>query len=145
MMTPGFHRVLVVSEEPLGGIMTRLLQAEGLTVDVVLSYGRHQTMYAKLAERAHDVVVLTNTTLTPTHILQVIPVIRRLFPWVRIVVLSGWLEGEFLSALERLEVRDAFKLPADLAAAVRRIHTLAHMTRIGQPATFGGARWLSMN
>ena len=78
-------------------------------------------MYAKLASRVYEVVVLSNTTLAPGHILEVVPEIQFRFPSVSIVVLSGYMEDDFASRLVSLGVHDVFKMPSEARDAARRI------------------------
>ena len=117
-----------MSEVELGTVLTAMLQAKHLAVDVVESYGRHDAMYASLSRGAYDVVLLSNTTLTPKLILEVAPVIQSRFPAVRIVVLSGWMENDFVVSLELLDVHDVFKMTEGIEAAVHRIAELVNGT-----------------
>ena len=124
MTDTGFHKVLIVSEAPLGLVLTRMLQDRHVAADVVESYGRHAAMFAKLAEGEYPVVVLSNTTLTPKLMLEVIPEIQLRFPSVTILVLSACLESDFAASLERLRVHEVFKMLEDFEAAVERIAEL---------------------
>ncbi len=118
------RRILLVSELKIGAAFAGLLKGDDRDVDVVESYGRHEAMYVGLRHQAYDVVVLTNTTLLPCHILEVIPEIQSRFPAVRIVVMSGWMEPPFVKSLARLGIRDVFRLVADAETIKRRIVAL---------------------
>lgn len=118
------HRLLLVSDVPLAKLLVALLQAEDREIDSVESYGRYHALYAKLSCQAYDVVVLTNTTLTPKLILQVTPEIQWRFPAVSIVVLSGVMADDLAARLASLGIHDVFEMPNETFDAVRRIREI---------------------
>ena len=98
--------VLIIADE-LGPPLREVLEREGLDVSIVKSYGRLEEVYSELARKHYDLVIPTNNSLGPQHLLEVVPEIRKRHPKIRIVVLSGYHPPDFVSRLQQSGI-DAF-------------------------------------
>ena len=111
-------------EEGLGEVLQAELEDEGFGSEIVESYGRLDEIYNELSVPGYRMVILTNNSLSPPHIVAVVPEIRKRFPAIKIVVLSGYTESAFVAKLHNAGINAFFEMPfdsVDLIATVERL------------------------
>jgi len=126
------HKILVVADE-LGMILKEFLHAEGFDDNIVKSYGRLEEVYSELARLEYDMVILTNNSLRPGDILDLVPEIKLRFPGIRILVLSGYTSLDFVLKLKREKIDDFFPLPFKADELLPRIKELLYTKSITKP------------
>jgi len=93
------NRLLLVAGSDLAPLLKTPLESEGFLVDIVECYGRLDDVYTELSRIKHDAVLLTNNSLKPQHILELVSSIRKTFPNILILVLSGIYDSGLLTSL----------------------------------------------
>ena len=116
--------LLIAAKDPLGDIFSQALVEEGFDVVVVESYGRLDEVYSELSRKKYDLVIATNNSLTPTHILELIPEIKRRWPDIKVVVLSGYYFPDFVVELKRANIDEFFPSPYRFGDILAKIQGL---------------------
>jgi hypothetical protein len=105
--------VLVVAEKrTFGACLMRILQAHGCLVTIMESCGR-ETVHAgrRAVSKDFDLVILTNTCLTPAHIRTCVLDVKTRYPHARTLVLSGDLPKDFVADLREKGLDGFLPLP----------------------------------
>ena len=118
------HRILLIADETVGASFKGALVAKGYEVKIIKSFGRLKVVYFELSRQKYDILILTNTSLRPRHILRLVPVIKLKFPKTKILVLSGWDRVDFITTLKLLKIDDFFLLPIGLTELVTNVNKL---------------------
>jgi len=115
--------VLVIADE-LGQLLKEVLEKEGFDVSIVKSYGLLEEVYSELGRRQYDLVIPTNNSLKPEHILELVPEMKKRQPKIRIIVMSGYYPHDFVSHLERNGADSFLPAPYKMDEVVRKIKDL---------------------
>jgi len=109
-------KVLVVAElDSIGGLISNILNRIGFDVNVVDTSGQvketHSKIRAGLSREKYDLVLLTNNGLRPSDIQALIPEIKKKYPGIKIIVLSGFSTPKFVRDLKEQGIDDFLSLP----------------------------------
>lgn len=107
-------KILLTADETLGGVLCAELGECGYAVTRMESYGRYDHILEKLREESFSLIILTNNTLHPPMILELIPKIKDVRNNVPILVMSGYADLDFLAKLKELGIAAFFPLPYKL-------------------------------
>jgi len=119
------YKILVIAElNSLGGIISGLLSKEGIEVTVVEAWDRVEKIYAELSRNNYDMVLPTNNSLTPGKILELIPEIKKKYPGIKIIVLSGCNTPKFMEELKDLDIDEFFPLPFPPVNLIQRVEAI---------------------
>jgi DNA-binding NarL/FixJ family response regulator len=116
-------KILVMAND-MGFIFKDMLTAEGFEVNVVESYGRLDEVYSELDRLDYDIVIPTNNSLMPAHILDLVSGIKLRFPGIRIMVISGYNAPDFVLKLQEYRIDGFFPLPFEVEKVLPRIKEL---------------------
>jgi CheY-like chemotaxis protein len=101
--------------DQVGGIISNILNRKGFDVTVVDSSRSIKETYmeirAELSRGKYDLVLLTNNGLRPSDIRVLIPEIKRKYPGIKIIVLSGWNTPKFIRDLKEQGIDGFLTLP----------------------------------
>ena len=104
--------VLVVAEpDTIGGVISKILRKKGFDVTVVDVQARPEKVHAELSQKKYNLILLTNNVLSPRQIQALVPKIKRQYPSIKIIVVSGWKTPEFIRDLREKGVDDFLPLP----------------------------------
>jgi DNA-binding NtrC family response regulator len=116
--------LLVAAKDEMGMLLPEILKDEGVDVTVVESYGQLEEVYGELSRTKYYMVMLTNNSLMPPHILTLVPEIKRRYPGLKVTVMSGYRTHEFDRELELRGIEAFFPIPFDPEQFVARIKEL---------------------
>ena len=74
-----------------------------------------------MARRMYDLVIVTNTSLSPAHIRTVVPDIKIRDPHARIIVLSGYSANDFVADLKQNGIDGFLALPFEEGALLKEV------------------------
>jgi PAS domain S-box-containing protein len=119
--------VLVIDDDAaVRGFLTELLAEEGYEVHAAAD----GEVGISEVERRHISLVITDLVMPGREGLETMQVLRRRFPDVRIIAVSGAFDGEFLKAASRLGADATFAKPIDPARLLPAVRTLLAETRV---------------
>ena len=116
--------LLVAAKDELGMLLAEILGHEPFEVTVVESYGQLGEVYDELSRKEYRMVLLTNNSLSPAHILELVPEIKRQHQRLKVVVMSGYRSDEFEQELERCGIEAFVPLPFEPERLVVRTKEL---------------------
>jgi DNA-binding NtrC family response regulator len=90
------QRVLIVAGNDLYPILEQMLEDSEFLPSNVESYARLDQIYSELSRKAYGAVVVTNNGISCQHVLDFVHSIRKEFPRIRMLVLSGLAEPDFV-------------------------------------------------
>ena len=107
------HHILVVAEKGLFGVgLVGILQGHGCLVTIIESCGRESVQLGPHSVSIDfDLVILTNTCLTPARIRRCVPHLRARYPHARTLVLSGYSSKVFVADLRKKGIDGFLSLP----------------------------------
>jgi DNA-binding NtrC family response regulator len=106
-MGDAIHNILVIAEtQEIGPCLEGILLRQGYSVTTGDTYDDRNA-----GDRVYDLIIVTNTSLTPDQIRNVIPGIKSLHPQSPVIVVSGYCVEEWVSDLKRLGVDKFLELP----------------------------------
>jgi PAS domain S-box-containing protein len=115
------RRVLVIDDDAaVRGFLSQLLAAEGYEVHAAADGDAGIVE----AERWQISLVITDLVMPGREGLETMRALRRRFPEVRIIAVSGAFDGEFLKAASRLGADATFPKPIDPAILLPTVRTL---------------------
>jgi DNA-binding response OmpR family regulator len=122
-------RVLVVAElGSVGGFISTVLNKKGFDVTVVDSSRSIKETYveihAELSRKKYDMVLPTNNGLRPSDIQALIPEIKKKYPDIKIIVLSGFSTPEFIRDLREQGIDDFLSMPFSLDNLVQKVTSI---------------------
>jgi PAS domain S-box-containing protein len=120
------RRVLVIDDDAaVRAFLSRLLAEEGYEVLAAADGGAGITE----VERGQIGLVITDLVMPEREGLETMQMLRRRFPEVRIIAVSGAFDGEFLKAASRLGADATFQKPIDPNRLLPAVRTLLAKTR----------------
>jgi len=104
--------ILIAAEKgTIGPCLAESLMSGGFSSTVV---DRRDSLFYELREGSYSVLILTNTSLIPEEIIQLIPEIKYFYKNIKIIVLSGYSDNEFPEKVIERGASDFFSLPVNL-------------------------------
>jgi len=104
-----------------GACLEAVLREHGCYVTIVESYGRFSDVFQDIARRKFDLVIATNTSIPPAHILSLVPDIKARHPHARIIVLSGYCPEDFVADLKQKGIDGFLPLPYEEDALLKEV------------------------
>ncbi len=122
------NNVLVMAEKKqFGNCLEGVLQQWGYLVTTVDSYD----ISPELTRQNFDLVIPTNTMMSPAQIQDNIPEMKVSYPDARIMVLSGYTSDDFVADLEHKGVDGFLSLPFDENALQQQVTALCPIPPLG--------------
>lgn len=119
------HNVLVIAEkEPFGACLEAVLRKHAYNVTIEEFYGRFSDVLHDIVRTTLDLVIVTNTSLTPIHIRNIIPDIKARHSQVRIMVLSGYHSESFVADLGEKGMDVFLPIPYDEDVLLKEVEGL---------------------
>ncbi len=116
--------VLVAAEKILNEIITEILDEIGVTVTAVEPAFNKNNILKALKQEPYDLVILTNSDLSPHELPSLAEQIKLEYPAIKIIIASGFVTNGLVNSLA-VEGIDVFMmLPfkiVELQAVVRRV------------------------
>ncbi len=103
--------LISANEQDLGVLFANVLTDAGFNSKIV---GRDKKLLHELHTGSYSVLILTNTSLIPDEVVELIPHIKAIDPNVKIIVLSGWIEENFPERILAVGASYFFPLPIEL-------------------------------
>jgi DNA-binding NarL/FixJ family response regulator len=110
---------VIAEQQEVGPCLEGVLGAHGYRVTSENSYATDGT-----GGRTFDVIIATNTSLTPVQIRKMIPIIRARNPDARIIVLSGYCREEWVTDLRQTGIDGFLELPFEEGALLSEVSAL---------------------
>lgn len=120
-------KILIVVDLDFGKFLKGILNDLDYEVNTIESSGQLDVIYLELSRTKYEIVILTNTTMTATHIIPVVPEIKKRFPNIRIIVISGDAREEYIKELYDLQIESFLKIPLE-ASHFKQIITKQTLT-----------------
>jgi DNA-binding NarL/FixJ family response regulator len=98
-----------------------VLRERGYQVTVVESYDEFVEGFAGIARTKFDMVIATNTCLTPSDIQRMIPDLKAQHPHARLMVLSGYCADDFVSGLKEQGIDGFICLPFEEDVLIQEV------------------------
>lgn len=106
-------KILIVAAD-LSDVLKEIFDSKGIKSSIIESYGKYDEILSELSSVQYCMVILTNTSLMPKHILELVPIIKQKYANIKILILSGYAEDNFDKTLISLGA-DAFMKLGDLS------------------------------
>jgi DNA-binding NarL/FixJ family response regulator len=104
-------KILINADENHGNIMIDMLKGLNFEINRIESYDNLDVVYFELSRIQYELVILTNTAMTATGILPVLPEIKKRFPMMKILIISGDTRDEYIKKLFDLKIDGFLPLP----------------------------------
>lgn len=131
----GKGRLLVIArkdKDDVGGFIAENLETKGFEVQIVEAEGRQDyildDVYSELSRRSYEVVLPTNNGLGYPYILKLVPGIKERFRKVRIIVVSGYHEADFVNRLTEYGIDGFIRMPFKVDDLVRHVQGIEQGT-----------------
>lgn len=121
--------VLIIADpEDLGPFFSAFFnKLLGYRSIVVGSYGGLKDVLTTLSQDSYDLLLVTNNTLVPDQIREVVSGVRSAYPRLAIIVVSGFAEPKFISDLAQRGADEFIAMPFDadqlITSVKRHCHT----------------------
>ena len=92
---------MIANKLTFGACLLGVLRGHGYDGTVAETYDTSPDVSLTMARRMYDLVIVTNTSLSPAHIRTVVPEIKIRDPHARIIVLSGYSANDFVADLKQ--------------------------------------------
>jgi DNA-binding NarL/FixJ family response regulator len=111
---------VIAEKDVIGACLAEVLREHGFDVEVMESFGElhdgpHETF---------DLVIVTNTSVPPRQIKNIIPEIKVRLPDARLIVLSGYCPDDFVAELLHKGMDGFLPLPYDQDSLLKRVDGL---------------------
>jgi len=116
--------LVVAAQDNIGELLSYILTKEGYFVSIVESWGVFEEVFSELKRQQYNIVLLTNNSLQPHHILYLVSEIKNQFPSLCVFVLSGYKEKDFIVNLKQQEIDEFLSMPFksdNLVSKIKRI------------------------
>lgn len=114
------HRILIVSDKDIGDLMIKSLKSLDFEINRIESYGRLDVIFFELSRLHYEMIILANT-ITASHVLPIIPEIKKRFPKIKILVISGDTRDEYLKELWDLKIDGFLPMPFMISSFVELV------------------------
>jgi DNA-binding NtrC family response regulator len=107
--------------DTIGHCLKVVLRERGYRVTVAVSFEMFLDDVFDRTRTKYDLVIATNTSLTPATLTTIIPDIKACHQHARIIVLSGYYPGEFIAHLTQEGIDGFLQLPFDEATLLDEV------------------------
>ncbi len=121
------RKALVIAEaDTLGHLLSIALRKEDFDVTVVDPFGSGsvEEVYGEISTKKYDLIMPTNNGLVPGKILELISKIREKDRDVKIIVLSGYREADFIMELKERGIDEFFPMAFNINDLMRKVNEL---------------------
>ena len=115
---------MIAEQQEVGPCLERVLEERGYGVTTEESFAADET-----GGREFELIIATNTSLTPSQILGLIPAVKARHPDAWIIVLSGYCPEEWVADLERTGIDRFLELPFEVNALLKEVSGLLSTSR----------------
>jgi len=105
------NKILLNADADWGDIIINMLKGFNFEITRIESFNKLDIVYLELSRFQYELVILTNSAMTATGILPSIPEIKKRFPMMKILILSGDTRDEFIKELYDLKIDGFLPLP----------------------------------
>jgi DNA-binding NarL/FixJ family response regulator len=112
---------VIANKLTIGGCLEGVLRGHGYEVTVAETYDTSPDVPLAVARRMCDLVIVTNTSLSPSHIRIVVADIKIRDPHTRIIVLSGYCANDFVADLKQDGIDGFLALPFEEDVLLKEI------------------------
>lgn len=119
----GSSVLIIAGEQSLGPFFASFVDRLGFRSHVVEIYGNSGEVLNALSHEQYDLLLVTNNTLRPDQIPELVSRARSAYPELAIVVVSGYTAPEFISEVTKRGANDFIPIPFEadqLIASVKR-------------------------
>ena len=118
--------LVAAKDEPIELIFSEMFEERTFQVDVVECYNEHHLQQIKkdLSDTQYDVVIPTNSGLSPWYIPELVSFIKHSHARTKVVVVSGHDNVDFVLDLTRRGIDDFFFIIHEDGELLRRIKEL---------------------
>jgi CheY-like chemotaxis protein len=126
---PSEAAVLVVARQDDFGpfFSTFLDRLVGCQSDIVEEYGDFKEVMQALSHGRYDLLLVTDNTLVPDQIRELVPRVREAYPGVAIIVLSCSPEREFQFDMARGGANEFIEMPFEIEVLVSAVKRHCHL------------------
>ncbi len=110
-MGSDIHTILIIAEARMGIALTGCVRNQGYESTILESQGTVSNIVAELKRTKYALVIVTNTSITPSQIQTIVPAIKAQCSDIRIIVLSGSHNEHFVSDLRQKGIDGWMPLP----------------------------------
>ncbi len=104
--------------------LEEVLQEHGYHTTIAESYSRLSKAFQYLLHKRFDLVIITNTSIPPSHIPTIVPDIKARHPRGRIIVMSGHCPVDLMADLKQKGVDGFLPLPFEEDALLKEVARL---------------------
>jgi len=111
--------LIVAGREGLGPFFSAFLEKFlGCRSNVVGAYGGLEEVLSALCQDRYDLLLVTNNSLVPDQIQEVVSGVRPAYPSLPILVVSGFTEPEFITDLVQRGANEIIPMPFDASQLI---------------------------
>ena len=120
--------LIVAGREDLGPFFSAFLgKLLGCRSNVVGAYGGLKGVLSVLSQDRYDLLLVTNNSLVPDHIREVVSGVRSAYPALPILVVSGFTEPEFITDLVQRGANEVIPMPFDAGQLIASVKWHCHI------------------
>ena len=120
--------LIVAGGEDLGPFFSAFLEKLlGCRSNVVGAYGGFQEVLSALSQDRYDLLLVTNNSLVPDQIQEVVSGVRSAYPALPILVVSGFREPEFITDLVQRGANEVIPMPFDAGQLIASVKWHCHI------------------
>jgi DNA-binding NtrC family response regulator len=120
--------LISAGREDLGPFFSAFLgKLLGCRSNVVGAYGGFQEVLSALSQDRYDLLLVTNNSLVPEQIRELVSRVRSAYPGLAIIVVSGADEPEFISDLVQRGADDFIPMPFEANQLITSVKRLCHI------------------
>jgi DNA-binding response OmpR family regulator len=120
--------LIVAGREDLGLFFSAFLEKFlGWRSNVVGAYGDLKDVLSVLSQDRYDLLLVTNNSLVPDHIQEVVSGVRSAYPSLPILVVSGFTEPEFIVDLVQRGADEVIPMPFDPGQLIASVKWHCHI------------------
>jgi len=112
---------VIANKLTIGACLDGVLRGHGYKVTVSETYDTSPDVSLATARRMCDLVIVTNTSLSPAHIRVIVADIKIRDPHTRIIVLSGYIADDFVADLTQDGIDGFLALPFEEGTLLKEV------------------------
>ncbi len=110
----------MAQKQQFGSCLERVLQQRGYVVTIVESHD----VSRELTRQKFDLLIVTNTSISPAQIQRMVPEMKARYPDTRIIVLSGYCPDDFVTDLKQKGIDGFLLLPFKEDVLLKKVAAL---------------------
>ncbi len=120
-------KILVIADE-MGSFLEKLIKKanNNFQISFCKPYSRTSLLYTEILENKYNLIILTNNCLLRDQIFEISKDIKMAIPKLKILVLNGDNNPEFLKNLETLKIDGYLPLPFKQDLFIKKVHDLTN-------------------